>query len=610
METMAALVVAVPLLFAALLAAVSHWLPRSVPDIVAIVGAAAVTAMGVMLMLGTRGEPRVVWFAGWHPQHGLPIGIAFVVDPLAAAMVALAGLIALASLIFSWRYFEEVGHLYHSLMLVFVAGMSGFVLSADLFNIFVWLELMSIAAYALCGYQVHQASVIQGAVNFAIINSLGSFAMLLGVAMVYGSTGQLNLSGISHHLTTHGASPPVVVGFALITTGLLVKAGAVPFHFWLSDAYAVASAPVGALLAGVMSDLAYHTFARVYWDGFAAGFQEHAAAAVRGVLVAVAVLTAIVGAVMCWLQSDLKRQIAFLTISHGGVVLAGIALLTPRGLAGATMYLISDGTLKAGLFLSFAVVILRLGSSDELRLRGRGQGAVIPGLLFVTAAIGLGLAPPLGTFLSAALIYDSAGFGWLTPVLAVATAVTAATVMRATGRIYFGWGSAHDPFLTSQRAEEPKEGEPTGGDQLGVRRRSVLLAPAFVLVAVGCGLSFVPGIAGETVAEAHAAQDYHAREALVLHDEASTPPVKHAFQASGAAWGYGIGTTTGAVLLAGAALAWRPDPKEARRRLAPVLAVTRALKGVHDGAVGDYAAWLTLGTALLGVAWALTLLPA
>jgi len=603
MDALVPLVVVVPLVLAALLATVSRWLPRGVPDAVGIAGAVTVTVMSLVLLQATRGDPLVSWFGGWHPVHGLPVGIAFVVDPMAASMATLAGLLVSASLVFSWRYFEEVGHLYHSLVLVFLAGMVGFSLSADLFNIFVWLELMSVAAYALCGYQIHEASVVQGAVNFAIINSLGTFTMLMGVAMVYASTGQLNLAAIGHHLAEHGSDSAVAVGFALLTVGFLVKGGAVPFHFWLSDAYAVAAAPVGALFAGVMSDLAFHTFARVYWDGFAAGFSAEAHVAVRALLLAVAVVTMVVGAVMCWLQSDLKRQVAFLTVSHGGIFLAGIALLSPLGLAGATLYVVADGVLKAALFLSFAVVILRLGSSDELRLHGRGRSVVTPGLLFVTAALGLSAAPPLGTFLASAMIYDSPGFGWLPPVIAVSAAVTAAAVLRAAGRIYLGWGVVEDPLRSSGRPGRRHEGEPDEGADLGLAVRTWLLAPAFVLVAIGFGLAFVPGIAGEAVAEAHAAQDGPAREALVLHGTPPPAPRPTGYKASGTAWGYGLGTAAGSVLLAGAALRRRP----ARRPLRPVLAGARALRRVHDGAVGDYAVWLTAGAGVIGAVWALTL---
>lgn len=603
MGTLVPLLVVVPLTAAALLAAVARWLPRGVPDLVAILVAGFVTAAGVVLLVGTHDEPLVTWFAGWQPVHGLAVGISFVVDPISATMVVLAGLLTFCSLVFSWRYFEEVGHLYHSLILAFLGGMVGFSLSADLFNIFVWLELMSVAAYALCGYQIHQARVVQGAVNFAIVNSLGTFTMLMGIALVYGATGQLNLAAIGEHLAGHGAPRSVVVGFAFVTVGLLVKAGAVPFHFWLSDAYAVAAAPVGALFAGVMSDLAYHTFARVYWDAFAAGLAAHADA-VRAVLVTVAVATAVVGAVMCWLQSDLKRQVAFLTISHGGIFLAGIGLLTPLGLAGATLYLVTDGVLKAALFLSFAVVILRLGSSDELALHGRGRSRdfALPAFLFLACGVGLAAAPPLGTFVSSAMIYDSPGYRWLPPVLAVCAALTAATVLRAAARIYLGWGTNDDPLLTSQASGRDEGGEPDDGRELSPGTRTLLLTPALFLVAIGFGLSFVPGVPNSLIGAAHGAEHHTARAALVLHDEKPPPPPASHYHPSPRAWGYGAGSATGALLLAGAGLWWP------RRRLPRwVVASVNALKGVHDGSVGDYATWLTAGAGLITAVWAVTL---
>lgn len=626
MAALVPLLVAVPLGVAALLAATSRWLPRWVPDVLAVAAAVAVTAMSVVLLLGTRERPTVYWFGGWHPVHGLPIGVAFVADPVSAVLTALTGLLTVAALVFSWHYFDDVGHLYHSLMLAFLAGMVGFAMSADLFNIFVWLELMSVGAYALCGYQVHQAAVVQGAVNFAIVNSLGTFTMLMGVAMVYAGTGQLNLAGIGHHLSEHPPGPAVVVGFSLVTVGFLVKAGAVPFHFWLSDAYAVAAAPVGALFAGVMSDLAYHTFARVYWDGFATGLGGHDAPVLRGMLLAVAVLTALLGAVMCFLQADLKRQVAFLTISHGGIFLAGIALLTPLGLAGSTLYLVTDGLLKAALFLSFGVVIKRLGSSDELALRGRGRdrGALLPALLFLTSGLGLAALPPFGTFVSSALIYDSPGFGWLPPVLVAAAALTAATVLRATGRIFLGWGPAHDPLLTAREPDEPLEGEPTEGAGLSTRLRLLLLTPALVLVVASYVVGFAPSVAGEYVAASRSAQDSVAREELVLHGRTPPPPEVHEYRPSGAAWGYGAASAAGAVALAGWGL-WRrrlartlraagllPNRSGWGRRLARgsvgLLATgARGLKAVHDGSVGDYAVWFTAGTTVLLAVWAFAL---
>jgi multicomponent Na+:H+ antiporter subunit D len=605
-HTLVPLTVAVPLLAAAVLAAVARRLPRWAPDLLAVVVAGWVTAGGAFLMFVTHDHPIVYWFGGWHPVHGVALGVDFVVEPLSASLVALTGLLTLASLVFSWRYFEEVGHLYHALVLTLLAGMTGFALSADLFNIFVWCELMSVAAYALCGYQVHESAVVQGAINFAVVNSVGVFCLLMGIVLVYGRTGALNLAQIGETLRDRPPDGLVVVAFTLITVGLLVKAGAVPFHFWLSDAYAVAPAPVGALFAGIMSDLAYHTFARIYWDGFSGAFDAGQAAAVRAGLLGLAVVTAVVGALMCLLEADLKRQMAFLTVSHGGAFLAGIALLTPRGLAGATLFVITDGLLKAALFLTFATVIRTLGSGNELSLHGRGRTVrgILPGVVFGCAALGFAALPPFGPFLAAALIHDSPGHRWLSLVLACCAAVTSATFLRAGARIFLGWGPRRDTLLTSE-PQQQDEGEPE--EQPGGRRSRylVLLTPALVLVAVGYAASFLPGAADALVTASQALQHPVDTARQVLTGRPPPPaPKPPPFEASTGAWAYGAASAAGAVLLAAAMLTGSSGQGRLRGLLTSPAA---ALKSVHDGEVGDYVLWLTVGLVALALAWAATL---
>lgn len=165
------LCVAVPLGVAALLAAVGTHLPRYLPDGLAVGTTAGVTAMLLVVLLESGHRSIVYWFGAWHPRHGFALGVRFVVDPLAAAAATLAAVAVLAALAFAWGHFEPVRHLFHSLMLVFLAGMVGFVCSGDLFNLFVFLELMSVAGYALCAYRVDLPKVIQGAANFAVLNS-------------------------------------------------------------------------------------------------------------------------------------------------------------------------------------------------------------------------------------------------------------------------------------------------------------------------------------------------------------------------------------------------------------------------------------------------------
>jgi multicomponent Na+:H+ antiporter subunit D len=606
-QTLVPLTVAVPLVSAALLAATARWLPRRAPDLVALGAAVAVTVMAVVLVFTTRDAPIVYWFGGWRPVDGIAVGIAFVVEPAGAVFAALAGLLAVASLVFSWGYFEEVGHLYHALVLALLAGMVGFSLSADLFNLFVWLELMSVAAYALCGYQIEQPGVVQGALTFAVLTTAGTLTLLLGIALVYGRTGALNLAQIGETLRGHPPDGTVIVAFCLVTVGLLVKAGTVPFHFWLADAYTVVPAPVGALFSGLMSDLAFHVFARVYWDGFSEAFAGHHGA-VRDALLALAMVSVVLGAVMALLEADVKRQVAFATVSHGGVVLAGLAVLTPYGEAGATLFVLTTGLLRAALFLVLGALVRWLGGSDELLLRGKGRrrSGVVPGVLLVGCALGFAVLPPFGPFLSFALVVDAADRTWVSLVVMFGAAATGAVFLRVAARIFLGWGPAGDPALTREPIE-PQEGEPDsrpGDEKPGLGRRAGMLGPPLVLVVLSYGLSFVPDVADWFTSVAHTLQQPHRTAARVLG--APLPPALSGpgpYAPGAGAWAAAAASAVGALVLAAASLWWQKAARLGRLLLRPM----GALKAVHDGALGDYALWFVAGLAALGSSWALTL---
>ncbi len=223
-------------------------------------------------MTRTTGRDEVYWFAGFRPRHGIAIGIDFAVDPISAGLAALAALLVTAAMIFSWRYFHRVATYFHALMLVFLAGMVGFCLTGDIFDLFVWFELMGVSAYALTAYRPEERGPVQGALNFAMTNSIGAYLWLSGIGLIYGRTGALNMAQIGRYLTLHRtASGLVVVAFALILTGLLIKSAIVPFHFWLPDAHSVAPTPVCVLFSGVMVELGLYGIARIYWSMFGAG---------------------------------------------------------------------------------------------------------------------------------------------------------------------------------------------------------------------------------------------------------------------------------------------------------------------------------------------------
>jgi len=289
---LAPLSVAVPLLVAAVLAMFHSLLNRIVSDVIAIATAAATLVMCLLLLVHVGRGTEVYWFGGWHPRGGVAIGIDFAVGPLGAGLAAFVSLLMVLALIYSTRYIGVESPYYHVLMLTFLAGMVGFCLSGDLFNMFVLFELMSVSAVALIGYKIRERAAIEGALNFAVINMIGSFLFLLGIALIYGHTGALNLAQIGTALAHSGNDRVVVISFVLIASALLVKAAVVPFHFWLDDAYAVALAPVCLVLAGAMSEIGLYGLARIWFSAFAPALSARSET-VRAIFVAIGLLTAL-----------------------------------------------------------------------------------------------------------------------------------------------------------------------------------------------------------------------------------------------------------------------------------------------------------------------------
>src|SRR5438105_15920095 len=216
-DALAPLPVAVPLLVAAVLAAFATVWPRWVVDWLAVSTAGFCTVAAVLLGVHAADGRVVYWFAGWHPRHGVAIGIDFAIDAFGAGLAAVVSLLMTAVLTFSTQYFEEEAEQrFVVIMLVFLGAMVGFCLTGDLFDLFVFFELLSVSAYALTAYRIEQPGPLQGAFNFAVINSLGSFCLLLGIGMLYARTRALNLAQLRDALAGHGVDRRVAVDFALL----------------------------------------------------------------------------------------------------------------------------------------------------------------------------------------------------------------------------------------------------------------------------------------------------------------------------------------------------------------------------------------------------------
>lgn len=587
MTSLIALPVAIPLLVAAIIAAAEPIVPRRLLDAIAILTAVAVAIICGLLLMRAANGPLVYWFGGWTPRHDAALGISFFVDQVGAGLACLSAVLMAGALVFSWRYFDAVGAVFHALMLVFLAAMAGFSLTGDLFNMFVFFELMGVAAYALTGYKIEEESALEGAINFAITNSVGAFVALLGIALLYGRTGALNLAQIGRALAAKPADSLSIVAMALITCGFLVKAAAAPFHFWLAEAHAVAPTPVCVLFSGVMTELGLYAAIRVYWTIFA-GVSGMETAGVRDLLLGIGALTAIVGAIMCFQQRHLKRLLAFSTISHIGMIMIGAGLLTPIGLAGASIYVIGHGLVKGALFICAGIILNRVDSVDEVELHTRPLGFGLTAAIYTAAALGLAGLPPFATALGKSLIErsaDSIDARWIGPVLTLCSALTAGAVMRAGGRIFLGWGVIGEEEETA--ATEHDEPETHGGH----RTPYVMPAPAATMTALALAVGLAPRLGhGAAVACAR----FQDRAAYVAATFKSGTPASAAAISSGTGEDWASGFISAGAAIVAAALGLHAEllPAFVTR---PAQVIGAALRALHTRRIGDYVTWLLLG---------------
>jgi multicomponent Na+:H+ antiporter subunit D len=550
--------IALPFIVATLLAATGRWLPRIAVDALATL---TVGALAVLLGVVLAGGGTTVWLGGWGEGVGIPL----VADAVSTGLALTVTVVALAALVVSWRYFAEVQAIFHTLVLLFTGAMCAFVLTGDLFDSFVFFELMSVVAYALTGYQSEEPDTVHGALNFGIVNSLGAYFTLMGIGLIYARTGQLGFAAIGRQL--HGDhSTLVTVAFALICTGFLVKAAAVPFHFWLADAHAVAPTPVCMLFSGVMVELGVYAVARTYLTSFAGAVP---AGAVRTSLIAFGSAAALLGGVMCVLQRHIKRLLAYSTISHVGLLLVGVGLLHEDALAGAAWYLAGHAGVKAGLFVGAGALLNRFETVDEHDLHGRGRSMHVAGAIFLLGGLGLAGLPPSGTWAGKALIEESGGH-WILALGVTASALTAGAVLRVWLRVFRGAGPAHPDEDEPPQPDATRHKDAETEFKLS-RLPWTMLAPGVLLVLAGLLLGLVPGgVIGGAV-----------------------EPFTHLPGPAPAPWTVtGVASGALAVLLAFAVAVLGIRGRVPRA--AP-------LHRLHSGHVGDYVAWLVAGVTVFGL---------
>ncbi len=344
--------------------------------------------------------PVRVDFGNWEK----PLGISFQVDLFAAIMVVVAAIIGFAGGLYA---VGEIGRLiwrkgYACFFFLLIAGITGAFLTNDLFNLFVWFEVMLMASFAMLVLG-RRRFVFEGATKYVVINMVSSFFFLSGLGVLYGKTGQLNLEEVAERLAASGSDPIIFSSAALLLVAFGIKAGVFPLYFWLPPAYPNTGFATAAVFGGLLTKVGVYALFRVFGGAF--GFLSE----LTGPLfLTIGVLTMITGVLGAASQFHTRRILSFHIVSQIGYIVLGLGFFTKGALAAAIFYIVHHILVKTNLFLA-AGVIASTGRSERLeRLGGLLKSAPLVSLLFLIPALSLGGIPPLSGFFAKFLLLREA----------------------------------------------------------------------------------------------------------------------------------------------------------------------------------------------------------
>jgi multicomponent K+:H+ antiporter subunit D len=378
--------------------------------------------LGLLLAIGlvwraAAGEIIVYELGEWPA----PFGIVLMVDRLSAMFVLLAQAVAVPVLWYATCGWDTRGRHFHAVFQFQLMGLAGAFLTGDLFNLFVFFEVLLIASYVLLMHGLGRERLRMG-LHYVVLNLAASSLFLIGLAMVYGVSGTLNMVDLNLRLAE---LPPDTAALAA-SAGLLLlvvfglKAAIVPLYFWLPGAYAAASAPVAALFA-LMTKVGVYSIVRVHGMVFGEGAGPVAQVAQDWILPA-ALVTSALGVFGALAARSLGRLVGYLTVSSVGTILIGVGLFTPGALSAALYYTLHSTIVIAGLFLLVELAAAQRGDiGDQLRPAvAVREPLLLGGLMLLGAASAAGL-PPLPGFLGKVMLLQSAsgmpGQSWVWAVL-------------------------------------------------------------------------------------------------------------------------------------------------------------------------------------------------
>ena len=408
----------------------------------------ALTTLGLMTGLALAAGGKVLATGSLHTHLGgwaPPLGIEFVMDPLTVLMAVLvsggAFLLLLGMRTAVSTELEGRETAFHALTLLLVTGMTGMVMTGDLFNMFVHLEVTSLSAYALAGSG--RPGAARAGLHYLLIGSLGASLYLLGVGFIYAGTGTLNMADVAVRLAD---APPqlAMMGAALIAGGLGIKMALFPLHGWMPAAYSACTTPAATLMAALVTKVAAYALLRILVWVYGASWFAGDLSLLLGALGWAGAVAMVAAGVLAFAQNDLRRMLAYSSVSQMGLIAIGISLANRDGLTGAILHITSDALMKGALVLAASAAFTRFGISriDQLgALRGRAPWTIAAIAVAGISLIGL---PPLAGFFGKWYVLmgaiEAQRWGFVVAIVA-GTLATAAYVFRIMEPLLFASGA-------------------------------------------------------------------------------------------------------------------------------------------------------------------------
>jgi multicomponent Na+:H+ antiporter subunit D len=538
--------------------------------LVVMTGSSAVLIVQATQVYAGHGQVLTHFFSNERPAHGRALGIAFAADPFGitfALLTTAVGILLLVSVL------SELGHLgarelggLASLIQLLLAALVGAALTADTVNLFVWFEVAALASYGLTGFFLERPIALEAAFKILVLTSIAGFAVFIGSAMLYATTGALNF-GQLHDAIAVGASRAQLVAITFLVAGFATKAGLVPFHAWLPDAHTPVPGAVSALFSALMVNLGVVALARMVLQIFPG------VPSLSGLLTGLGVVSALVGSAMALVQDDLKRLLAWDTVAQTGVLVTGFASRTADGVAGAVYQMVNHGLFKALLFLCAGAVVHSTGLTTLGQMGGLARRRPSLTAAFTVGVLSIAGVPPFNGYASLGLIHrgleDEPG------VLACALIAQVLTVAALGRAAYLGF--------YRRRTRDYEHLEPM--------RPGMLIS--FGTLSTGCiafgilAAPFVKHVAGPSAAGLLDPVQY-AAAALGSPVTLSDPGVHFEY----------LHLSTLLLIAGELVVGLAVLVLAVRARVVPALLIW--LRRAHTGSVNDYAAFATIGMLVVG----------